>query len=308
VLIPPKTHAGFALDHHIIASITIFGMICDILGGLYLAYDLLGGPRGPLRRLTEIITISIGLLGTTLLGTAFVMLVAMQFNLRILTVLGFSGTFGVALGFGSGGGLGTALGYILGLTFPKRNTQTYGSKLGVLRVRSVWALVIGFTCALSASLLTILSPKLIYNFENGIGLGLSIGMTAGIIAGFLVARELLPSAPVGTTNRPAFDKAGPILGLIITIPSGLIIATTYWITYGPYDLIDLLLALLIGGLVAVIGGLGGGFGIGIAKRVNWWVGKLAPTRMGTFGAFLIMGGFVLQLFQYVVTLLDIPIR
>jgi len=46
-------------DHHIVAAVSISGISLDVLGGLYLAYDLLGGQHGPLRLLTRIVTYSI---------------------------------------------------------------------------------------------------------------------------------------------------------------------------------------------------------------------------------------------------------
>ena len=47
------------MDHHTVASISIAGSCLDVLGSLYLAYDLLGGPHGPLRLLTRAVTYSI---------------------------------------------------------------------------------------------------------------------------------------------------------------------------------------------------------------------------------------------------------
>jgi hypothetical protein len=47
------------MDHHVIAAVSISGISLDVLGGLYLAYDLLGGQHGPLRLLTRIVTYSI---------------------------------------------------------------------------------------------------------------------------------------------------------------------------------------------------------------------------------------------------------
>ena len=47
------------MDHHTVASISIAGSCLDVLGSLYLAYDLLGGPHGPLRFLTRAVTYSI---------------------------------------------------------------------------------------------------------------------------------------------------------------------------------------------------------------------------------------------------------
>ena len=47
------------MDHHTLAAISIAGTSLDVLGSLYLAYDLLGGQRGPLRLLTRAVTYSV---------------------------------------------------------------------------------------------------------------------------------------------------------------------------------------------------------------------------------------------------------
>jgi hypothetical protein len=47
------------MDHHAVAAISVTGIWLDVLGGLYLAYDLLGGQHGPLRLLTRMVTYSI---------------------------------------------------------------------------------------------------------------------------------------------------------------------------------------------------------------------------------------------------------
>ena len=47
------------MDHHTVAAISIAGSGLDVLGSLYLAYDLLGGQHGPLRLLTRAVTYSV---------------------------------------------------------------------------------------------------------------------------------------------------------------------------------------------------------------------------------------------------------
>jgi hypothetical protein len=47
------------MDHHTVAAVSIAGSCLDVLGSLYLAYDLLGGQHGPLRLLTRAVTYSI---------------------------------------------------------------------------------------------------------------------------------------------------------------------------------------------------------------------------------------------------------
>ena len=44
------------IDRHTVALVSIVGNCLDVLGALYLAYDLLGGEHGPLRILTRAVT------------------------------------------------------------------------------------------------------------------------------------------------------------------------------------------------------------------------------------------------------------
>ncbi len=72
------------MDHHTVAAISLSGSCLDVLGSLYLAYDLLGGQHGPLRLLTRAVTYSI--------------------------------VFGVGYGLGLGLFLGVSVGLATGLT------------------------------------------------------------------------------------------------------------------------------------------------------------------------------------------------
>lgn len=47
------------MDHHTLAAVSITGTCFDLVGSLYLAYDLLGGQHGPLRLLTRAVTYSL---------------------------------------------------------------------------------------------------------------------------------------------------------------------------------------------------------------------------------------------------------
>jgi hypothetical protein len=47
------------VNHHTVAAVSITGTCLDLLGSLYLAYDLLGGQHGPLRLLTRAVTYSV---------------------------------------------------------------------------------------------------------------------------------------------------------------------------------------------------------------------------------------------------------
>jgi len=74
------------MDDHVAAIITVIGMTCDVMGGLYLAYDLLGGENGPLARLTKIVNYSVLL----------VLLFLPTMGLKFALIVGIS--FGTALG------------------------------------------------------------------------------------------------------------------------------------------------------------------------------------------------------------------
>ena len=47
------------LDQHSVAAISLTGSCLDVLGSIYLAYDLLGGQHGPLRVLTRAVTYAV---------------------------------------------------------------------------------------------------------------------------------------------------------------------------------------------------------------------------------------------------------
>jgi hypothetical protein len=47
------------MEHHTLAAVSIAGTCLDVVGSLYLAYDLLGGKHGPLRLLTRAVTYSL---------------------------------------------------------------------------------------------------------------------------------------------------------------------------------------------------------------------------------------------------------
>src|SRR5882724_8969970 len=70
------------IDRHTLALISIVGSSLDVLGALYLAYDLLGGEHGPLRTLTRGVTYG------TLFGIGY--------------GLGFGPVFGLASGVAHG--------------------------------------------------------------------------------------------------------------------------------------------------------------------------------------------------------------
>jgi hypothetical protein len=72
------------MDRHVLAAISITGTSFDLLGGMYLAYDLLGGRHGPLRALTRGVTYA------TIFGVAFGLPLGWRFGLAVGLTHGFT--------------------------------------------------------------------------------------------------------------------------------------------------------------------------------------------------------------------------
>src|SRR5260370_19910431 len=112
------------VDHHTVAVVSITGTCLDVLGSLYLAYDLLGGQHGPLRLLTRAVTYSIvfgigyglglGLLFGLASGIATGITLSIEFNRAARGLdhysLPWEGVFSAIRGSGFGAGLYRILG------------------------------------------------------------------------------------------------------------------------------------------------------------------------------------------------------
>jgi hypothetical protein len=75
---------SFSLDHHVETLVTLFGVVLDLLGALYLAYDLLGRKEGFLRVLTEVIAYVAVLLFFASGGMAIGFAIVVGYDFRIL--------------------------------------------------------------------------------------------------------------------------------------------------------------------------------------------------------------------------------
>src|SRR5260370_18755836 len=119
------------MDHHTVAIVSITGTCLDVLGSLYLAYDLLGGQHGPLRLLTRAVTYSIvfgigyglglGLLFGLASGIATGITLSIEFNRAARGLDHFSlpweGVFSAIRGSGFGAGLYRILGSRFAIAF-----------------------------------------------------------------------------------------------------------------------------------------------------------------------------------------------
>src|SRR5258708_13007907 len=119
------------MDHHIVAAVSITGTCLDVLGSLYLAYDLLGGQQGPLRLLTRAVTYSVvfgigygiglGLFFGLVAGLSTGITLAIEFNRAARGLdhysLPWEGLFAAIVSFGGGVGLYRTVGVGFAVAF-----------------------------------------------------------------------------------------------------------------------------------------------------------------------------------------------
>jgi hypothetical protein len=119
------------MDHHAVAAVSIAGTCLDVLGSLYLAYDLLGGQHGPLRLLTRAVTYSVvfgigyglglGLFFGIASGIASGITLSIEFNRAARGLdhysLPWEGLFSAIRGVAFGAGLYRILGFGFAMAF-----------------------------------------------------------------------------------------------------------------------------------------------------------------------------------------------
>jgi hypothetical protein len=202
-----ETERRNRMQRELIPILSLTGVMLDALGGLYLAYDLLGGKRGPLRMVTK--SISYGALFGTVyglplgvwFGLAGLLVSGPTLSLEIerhkaggrhsfLEALGYSlpraASFGAAgwlskdAGFGVNFGIFCAIGLlaaylIIGAPYisgPRRMNRTVAER-GVVR-----ALTIGLAAILSGA---------IHRESHALSYGLEVGLVTGLASGILLS-------------------------------------------------------------------------------------------------------------------------
>jgi hypothetical protein len=172
------------IDRHVLAAISLTGVILDFMGGLYLAYDLLGGKRGPLRALTRTATYS------------------------LLFGVGYGLPLGPIYGFVAGTGLGLALGLEFWVV-----AATRGRPMPV-------AAMLGFA-VLRGGTAQGLAAALTFDARFGIVFGLFsiVGLAVAYLLGFAPSQEYQPGTRPRFTRRKlaATCVRGAVIGVAGTL-------------------------------------------------------------------------------------------
>lgn len=118
------------IDKHTLALISIIGSSLDVLGALYLAYDLLGGEHGPLRTLTRAVTYGV------LFGTGYGLALGPMFGLASGAAHGLTLAWEYSRASrnapSSGFWLDAAMSAVRGLGFAIGTAYLFGVRFGIL--------------------------------------------------------------------------------------------------------------------------------------------------------------------------------
>jgi hypothetical protein len=227
------------MDHHIVAAVSITGTCLDVIGSLYLAYDLLGGQHGPLRLLTRAVTYSIvfgvgfglglGLFFGLVAGLANGITVAIELNRAARSQdhysLAWEGLFSAIRGFAFGACLARTLGWPFAIAFAAmltvgqivaysrgmRPAMEYAAtgKPRITRRQAVGVVIrtIGYTAAALACSL------LVHHIEHAWSFAIRVGLVTGIVTGTL--GTVIPLIEYYADNLPARRMGVIGIGLIL---------------------------------------------------------------------------------------------
>jgi hypothetical protein len=224
------------LRHNFIPILSLAGVILDALGGLYLAYDLLGGARGPLRLVTKSVSYGVmfgsayglplgvwfGLAGLLISGPALSVEIgrrerrrvhplveALAFGLLRAVSFGAAGWLAKDSTFGINFGIFCAFGFVAAylIAGPPAETGLGHPRIekAVLKRAGLRGTSIGLAAVVSGA---------IHQESHALSYGIEVGVVTGLSSGLLVA--VAPAVEAWVDNLPdrRLGGYGAILVLI----------------------------------------------------------------------------------------------
>ena len=242
--------ARTVMDHHTVAAISIAGSCLDVLGSLYLAYDLLGGQHGPLRLLTRGVTYSIifgvgygiglGAFFGFMSGIAVGITLAIELNRvsrgREHHSLFSDGLFasvrslGVAIGLYPIVGAEFALLFALIITVGQVFAYSRGIRPGMdytaarhahLTRRQVWSTL---TRTVGYFLTALLCSAVIHHVDWAFAV--RVGVVTGIVTG--IGQTVTPYIEYYANNMP--ERLMGVFGIALILCGFALQSTQYWLT------------------------------------------------------------------------------
>lgn len=241
-----------AMNHHTLAAISIAGSCLDVVGSLYLAYDLLGGQHGPLRLLTRAVTYSVvfvvgyglglGLVFGVAAGVATGVTMSIELNRAAHGLDHYSwpweGVCAAIRGFAVGGGLYPVVGFGFAASFAALITggQIYAYSQGMrpaldysasrrprLTGRQFWGTVrrtIGYIAS------ALICSAFIHHLEHPWRFAIRVGLVTGIVTG--VGVTFIPYIEYLAENLPERRLGAFGIGLILC--GFALQSLQYWLT------------------------------------------------------------------------------
>jgi len=226
------------VDHHTVAVVSITGTCLDVLGSLYLAYDLLGGQHGPLRLLTRAVTYSVvfgigyglglGPFFGLASGIATGITLAIEFSRAARGLDHYSllweGLFSAIRGLGFGAGLYRILGFGFATAFAVLITigQIFAYSRGMrpaldysaarrprLSRRQLWGTVIRTVGYMVTALIC---SAFIHHVDHAWLFAIRVGLVTGIVTG--VGGSITPYIEYYADNLPERRLGAFGIGLI----------------------------------------------------------------------------------------------
>ncbi len=240
------------MDHHTVAAISIAGTCLDVLGSLYLAYDLLGGQHGPLRLLTRAVTYSVifgigyglglGLFFGLTAGLATGITLAIEFNraargldhysLPWETLFSAIRSFGVGIGLYRILGLGFAvafailitIGQVLAYSRGMRPAAEYSaSRRPRLTRRQFWGTVVRTLGYMATALVC---SAFIHHLDHPWLFAIRVGLVVGIVTG--VGQTFAPYIEYYADNLP--ERRMGVFGIGLILCGFALQSLQYWLT------------------------------------------------------------------------------
>jgi hypothetical protein len=239
------------IDHHVVAAVSLTGICLDVLGGLYLAYDLLGGQHGPLRLLTRMVTysfvfgvgygIGLGLFFGLVSGAATGITVAIELH-RISRrqdhyPLPWESVFSAIRGFGFGVGLYPVVGLSFAAVFGALITvgqilaYTRGMRPGTdyaasrkprMTRRQFWGAIVRTVGYIATALIC---SALVRHLDHPWLFATRVGLVTGIVTG--VGTTVNPYIEYYADNLP--ERRLGVFGIVLVFCGFALQSFQYWL-------------------------------------------------------------------------------
>jgi hypothetical protein len=240
------------MDHHTVAAIAISGSCLDVLGSLYLAYDLLGGQHGPLRLLTRKVTYSIvfgvgygiglGPVFGLASGVAAGITLSIELNREARRLrpysLAWEGVFSAIRGIAFGAGLYRIVGLQFAVAFATLITigQIFAYSRGIrpgmdytvrrgphLSRRQFWGTVVRTVGYIATALIC---SAFVHHVDHPISFALRVGLVTGIVSG--LGQTVIPYIEYFADNLP--ERALGVFGIGLILSGFALQSLQYWLS------------------------------------------------------------------------------